>query len=405
MRVVSTSVVLGVCAWLYQAWTLLIVAAVFTAMIVIHGININRLPTKVSRRDGFAVQTTAFMTGLSWNAGVIHVWMLPDTSARLLGLAAVYLSMMNGLMSRREDPLLIQVDIVVVIFSAIALPVISLFYWDDPQEALQLTAMMVAGVGFFLYGLRDVQRSQRELRAAQARDAERERMAALGRLTGGVAHDFNNLLTVIGGNMDLIREVSDPEQKDELARQAAFATQQASKITDQLLTFVGRGMLQPRETDLSDCIENLAKQVRRGLPSNVKLRVVADMVLPVVKIDPEHFVDVLGNLCVNARDAMPDGGVIQISCSVHRAPASRLAETLSGRSVAIEVSDSGSGIGPDDLPRVWEPYYSTHKSGGGMGLAMAKGFAMQSGGEVTITSQVGKGTIVTLLLPVMEDDA
>jgi CheY-like chemotaxis protein len=228
-------------------------------------------------------------------------------------------------------------------------------------------------------------------------------MEALGQLTGGVAHDFNNLLMIVGGHLQSLKKLVVDDDKGRRAAEAIeLATKRGATLTRQLLTFSRRQTFHPSLTSLTERIEAFRNMLATSLGASARL--VTDIPAETwpVLIDASEFELALVNLALNARDAMPpQGGVITIAAenvelTPHQTPA-----RLQGEFVALSVADNGSGIAPDILPLVFDPFFTTKgpSKGSGLGLSQVYGFVHQSGGTVTITSELGRGTCVTLYLP------
>ena len=237
---------------------------------------------------------------------------------------------------------------------------------------------------------------------AQLRQAQR--MEAVGQLTGGVAHDFNNLLMVILGNIDILAdELADrPEQARmaQLVRQAAI---RAAELTNRLLAFSRRQPLAPQPVDVNQLLANLESLLRRSLGEHIVIRLRCGEGQWPALVDPGQLENAVLNLAVNARDAMPAGGTLTIATS-NMPLAGEVAQAvgvLPGPYVRIAVTDNGTGMPPEVQTRALEPFFTTKDvgKGSGLGLSMVYGFVTQSGGQVTIDSQTGRGTTVTLFLP------
>jgi len=226
-----------------------------------------------------------------------------------------------------------------------------------------------------------------------------QKMEAIGKLTGGIAHDFNNLLMIIGGNAQTFKRLLDPK----LPR-AIEAIQTAAKrgesLTRQLLTFARRQHLTPTVIDLNACISNMRPMIESSLRGNIVYDEKSDPNVWPVKVDLAELELAIVNIAVNARDAMPNGGTFRIS--IRNLP-SEHSDDEGNDFVAIEFSDSGTGIPPDLLSKVFDPFFTTKEVGKGTGLGLSQvyGFAHQSGGLVKADSRVGEGTIVTVLLPAL----
>jgi two-component system cell cycle sensor histidine kinase/response regulator CckA len=233
-----------------------------------------------------------------------------------------------------------------------------------------------------------------------------QKMEAVGRLAGGVAHDFNNLLAVIRANIELV--LMDGSQLGkrggECLKQAAAATDRAANLTRQLLAFGRKQVLKPQPLNLNEVIANLNKMLQRLIREDIELRSDCAAGLPFVQADAGMLEQVLVNLIVNARDAMPSGGKLLITTeTVHldAAYAQLHPEARPGEFVALSVRDNGSGIAPEHLPRIFEPFFTTKEigKGTGLGLATVYGIVKQHQGWVEVTSQVGTGTTFRVLLP------
>jgi PAS domain S-box-containing protein len=240
--------------------------------------------------------------------------------------------------------------------------------------------------------------AQLNLEKVQRQLAESQKLDALGQLTGGVAHDFNNLLMVITGAIQTLKKTAGADTKSLRAVQAIeTATQRGGALTHQLLTFARRQSVNPQTIDLVDRIYSIREVLDTGLGSSVQLQIEVDDDTWPVTVDSAEFETALVNLVVNARDAMPGGGTVTIRASNTRIEE----ESRKGDYVAIKVQDSGMGIPADILSRVFDPFFTTKPigKGTGLGLSQVHGFAHQAGGTVAMTSELGKGTTVTICLP------
>ncbi|MFL6858855.1 MAG: ATP-binding protein [Allosphingosinicella sp.] len=235
-------------------------------------------------------------------------------------------------------------------------------------------------------------RAEEELRQAQ-------KMQALGQLTGGIAHDFNNLLTVIQGSADILRRPNvDEPRRIRFAEAIVQTAGRAAALTSQLLTFARRQPLKPQILDLNEKIAGMTDLLDRTIGERVAVRTELGEGLCSIEADPAQLEAAILNVCVNARDAMPDGGCLTVSTRDGQLPDGR-------RAVVLAVTDTGSGIEPELLARVFEPFFTTKSVGKGTGLGLSQvyGFAAQTGGEAGVTSEVGVGTTVTMVLPCSEE--
>jgi PAS domain S-box-containing protein len=259
---------------------------------------------------------------------------------------------------------------------------------------------------YFLIG-RDIS----ERVAAEERLHRAQRLEAVGQLTGGIAHDFNNLLTVIMGNSDmLVRALGDRATLRRQAELSLEAARRAADLTAQLLAFARRQTLAPKAVEPNRLILDMRELIRRTIGAHIDIALRLAERPWRCKVDSTQLETALLNLALNARDAMPEGGTLTMATS-HRtieAVGNGMAADLPpGDYVVIDVSDTGTGMSPEVLERVFEPFYTTKGigKGSGLGLAMVYGFVKQSGGHVAIQSEPGRGTVVSLLFPRAAEDA
>jgi PAS domain S-box-containing protein len=250
-----------------------------------------------------------------------------------------------------------------------------------------------------------VGRDMTEIDLTEAQLHQAQKIEAVGRLTGGVAHDFNNILMVIMANVDALAE--DERLPPDLRKRIAGlerATKRASGLTRQLLAFARRQTLRPEWTDVNELVSATAGLMRRALGEAVEIEtVLADGIWP-IEVDRSQLQAALVNICINSRDAMPNGGKLLIETQnvVFDADYTRRnPDVVAGDHVVIAVSDTGAGIAPDILDKVFEPFFTTKEvgRGTGLGLSMVYGFVRQSSGHVKISSEVGRGTAVRAYLP------
>jgi PAS domain S-box-containing protein len=245
-------------------------------------------------------------------------------------------------------------------------------------------------------------------RRMEAEEALRQaqKMEAVGQLTGGIAHDFNNLLTGIIGSLELMRTRIGQGRLDGLGRYvvaALDAANRAAALTYRLLAFARRQPLEPRPTDANRLVAGMEDLIRRTVGSQVEIEVVGSAGLWPTLVDPNQLENALLNLCINARDAMPQGGRLTIE-TANRWLDERTArehDLPAGQYVSLCVTDTGTGIPADVLSRIFDPFFTTKPTGQGtgLGLSMVHGFARQSGGEVRVYTEVGHGTTMCLYLP------
>lgn len=256
---------------------------------------------------------------------------------------------------------------------------------------------------YFFASQLDVTRRRESEQASQ----QAQKMEAIGQLTAGLAHDFNNLLQVVGGNLELLgSRIEDEKQRSYLDR-ARGAAERGAKLTGQLLAFARKTRLTPQAIDVNDCLHAFADMVESSLGTRVELHLSLRRSLPKAVLDPEQFEMAILNIALNARDAMPNGGLLTISTAKMHLNGDAPARGLTpGDYIAIELVDEGEGMADHVIARAAEPFFTTKATGKGtgLGLAMATGFVQQSRGRMEIESKVGEGTTVRLLFPVAVSD-
>jgi PAS domain S-box-containing protein len=248
--------------------------------------------------------------------------------------------------------------------------------------------------------------SSRDLTAQMAAEEQlrqSQKMEAMGQLTGGVAHDFNNLLTPIVGSLDmLMRRGLGNEREQRLIAGAMQSAERAKTLVQRLLAFARRQPLQAAAVDLPQLVSGMAGLIGSTLGPKVDIRVELADDLPPARADANQLEMALLNLAVNARDAMPDGGVLTVSAARETVRPGHRSKLRQGHYVRLSVTDTGTGMDADTLARAIEPFFSTKGvgQGTGLGLSMVHGLAAQLGGGLTITSELGRGTTVELWLPI-----
>ncbi|MBX9583602.1 MAG: response regulator, partial [Gemmataceae bacterium] len=260
----------------------------------------------------------------------------------------------------------------------------------------QVVPVAADGAGAFTHWVA-VLRDTTDRRRLEEQLREGQKLEALGRLAGGVAHDFNNLLTVIKGNADLLREgVPDGPPPGELVDDIRGAADRAAGLVRQLLTFGRRQPVKPEVVDLNEVVRETVGMLRRVLGSRVQ--VAADLVPGAARVraDRTQLIQVVMNLAVNARDAMPNGGTLSVSTRAGR-----------GKLVRLEVADTGTGMPPEVRAKIFEPFFTTKGPGQGTGLGLATvyGIVKQSGGEIAVDSTPGIGTTFRVDFPACDEAA
>lgn len=250
--------------------------------------------------------------------------------------------------------------------------------------------------------------SARKLLEDQFRQSQK--MDAIGKLAGGVAHDFNNLLTIISGYSNLMLDTSTLSDTDrEALAEIRTASDRAASLTRQLLAFSRQTILQPVALDLNEEISVTSKMLQRLIGEDIELRLTLDPEIDRVKFDPGQLNQVLINLAVNARDAMPKGGILTVEtcrADLNAEYAAAYLDSTSGPHIMIAVSDTGCGMTPEVQARIFEPFFTTKELGKGTGLGLSTvfGIVQQSGGFIHVYSEIDRGTTFKIYLPAVEQD-
>ncbi len=245
-----------------------------------------------------------------------------------------------------------------------------------------------------------------ELSTALDELRQSQKMEAVGQLTGGIAHDFNNLLMAISGSLELLSNRLAQGRHKEAERYivtAQSATKRAAALTHRLLAFARRQTLEPKPTDINRLVADMEELIRRTVGPSIKVEVAGAADLWTSEVDPNQLENALLNLCINARDAMPDGGSLMIETNNQWLDErnARERDVPSGQYVTLSVTDTGVGMTPAVIARAFDPFFTTKPlgAGTGLGLSMTYGFARQSGGQVRIYSELARGATVCLYLP------
>jgi PAS domain S-box-containing protein len=283
-----------------------------------------------------------------------------------------------------------------------------LFFQDGSAHAVLVTRFPIRGTGGRPIGVGTIATDVTESRRAETRLRHSQQLEALGQLTGGIAHDFNNLLAVIIGNLDLLREkVCDPDENRELIDDSLQSASSGRELVQSLLAFGRYQSPQPEPADPNDIVLGLSRVLKRTLGEAIDIRWCLSRDVWPIAIDKCQLEASLLNLVLNARDAMPHGGLLTVDTRnvVLSHPFGEPETIVPGPYVALTVTDNGTGMTPVVAGQALQPFFTTKKlgSGNGLGLNMVDRFVRQSGGHLVIDSKPGIGTSVTLYLPMAKD--
>ena len=267
----------------------------------------------------------------------------------------------------------------------------------DPERLrneVEVTYSPVLDENGEVVGASQVVRNITERRRREATEAETRRLESIGRLAGGVAHDFNNLMTAVLGYSELLNtslDVGDPRRADVAEIQRAAG--RAAELTQQLLAFARRREVRPRLVDAAALLDGMNRLILSLVGPNVRVEFAVAATLPAVLADPTQFEQVVMNLAINARDAMPDGGLLRIELA--------LDDTQDPPGLRLTTSDTGTGMAPDVMARMFEPFYTTKAMGAGTGLGLATvhGIVHQAKGRIDVQSEIGVGSTFNIYFP------
>jgi signal transduction histidine kinase len=257
------------------------------------------------------------------------------------------------------------------------------------------------GLAIFARDITEHKHSLEARRLIEEQLHQSQKMESVGQLTGGVAHDFNNLLTVVSANLELIEDAEDIGKVQRFAAAARRAVDRGIKLTTQLLAFSRRQVLNPKLVNANQLISEFQGLIRQAVGVRCDFKLWTDERLWLCHVDPPLLETALLNLALNARDAMPAGGVLEIETRNVVLDEGAVGGCLPGSYIRLSVTDTGCGMSPEVRDRVFEPFFTTKEvgKGTGLGLSMVYGFVRQSGGYVAVESSLGAGTTVALYLP------
>jgi PAS domain S-box-containing protein len=257
------------------------------------------------------------------------------------------------------------------------------------------------GIAIFFRDITEHKNAVAARRVVEEQLHQSQKMESVGQLTGGVAHDFNNLLAVVSANLELIEGAADNSNVRRFATTARRAVDRGAKLTSQLLAFSRRQELNPKLVNAGELIGEFQGLVRQAVGAGCEVKLRSEEPLWLCQVDPSLLETALLNLALNGRDAMPDGGVLEIETGNVVLEEGAVTGCPAGSYVRLSVIDNGEGMAPEVLDRIFEPFFTTKDvgKGTGLGLSMVYGFVRQSGGHIAVTTELGVGTTISLYLP------
>lgn len=387
----------AIASWLMGDPSLMVIILCYELSFAVQVYYTGRLPARVGLWRFVSVVVFGTLTHAALMSISIYMFAHPDRGAQFVGLALFFSLSLNTISQRAREPTLFSTDLWALCIAVVVMIWVEVSRNANMAEVAVIATTLVALCIYTVSCTLEIGRFRKGFDAAREGQRAADKQRAIGQLTGGVAHDFNNLLTVVLGNLELRRHVTDPVEHEALLQEAEAAAQRGADLTSQLLAFSRRSNLSVRPATVSEICEGISPFMIRLLGERHQLACGHTDGLARINVDVGKLQSVLLNLVLNARDALPDGGVVHFFA--------QSTDALDVATVTLTVQDQGTGISSADLAHVFEPFFTTKPvgKGSGLGLSMAKGFVEQSGGRLDLTSREGAGTTVVLHFPALPD--
>ncbi|NNK78099.1 MAG: hypothetical protein HKP40_05230 [Litoreibacter sp.] len=330
-----------------------------------------------------------------------YLWLQPELVLQLGALALIIGAAFNALALRSRLKPFVWIDGLSISAAIILFGVVSRDLFQSPAGGYLAIGITMALAAYYIASLFEIYATRHAVYTSLEEKAEAEHLKSVGRLTAGIAHDFNNILTAVMGNLELLPEVSDPKEKDALAREARESAKRASDVTSQLLAFSRQTPLISRTIEMDTFADRFEADARAILPEEIEFTATRHDGLWPVHADETQLARALMSLIKNASDAMPRGGKLNFDISNQLITDTNAQKLPDDSYVVLTVRDTGEGIAEEIRKKVFDPFFTTKSvgSGSGLGLSMAKGFSAQSGGALILTSAPKAGTEVRMILP------
>lgn len=388
--------------WLIPIWCLVHYGIVLTEKYVLV-----RFADAPSRAVFYGVVVLNALAAFSFIILPISLWYIEGDIYKFAAMALLTGATLNTVLIRSR---VWQLMACYMFTNALAFSVIAIDFWKMEAslgETVSATVVAMCVLVYFLVAGYEANRLHRLHRMTSAALSRAHKLEAIGQFSEGIAHDFNNVLSVVIGNLELVEQPENPYDRKELANEALMAARRGAKLAAQLQA-LGRGKeTAPVHVDVSHMLVEIRSMLQRVLPANIALSVVEDGFLPTAYVDETMLHASLLNLGLNARDAMIGGGKIEFEArrvSAQSLPSAPLIGAPFGPAsfVRLSVKDGGHGMTPAEVQRVTEPFFSTKPEGRGtgLGLTMVAAFVQRHQGALAIDSVLGKGTQVSIYLPV-----
>lgn len=394
IRTAVLAAIAGFAAWVLNDPVLIGFYIAYLVIFTTYTVLLSRWPRRVAFGRFSLLVFLGFSTLMSLMGACLYLFTYAETYVRYGGLILYFCVVLNVVALRIREPSFYLADISSIYVTGLGFILIELV-----RSGLTPPTYMIAlgMIGFCLYMsliVFEMDKFRKKIEAGRLGQIASEHERAIGQIAGGVAHEFNNLLTVVLGNLELSREVKEETERTQLLSEAEAAARRGARLTGQLLAFSRKANLSPQIVHL-DGIKVELEPLASGLLGRAhRLNFSDTKDLAPLFVDPATLLAVLLNLILNAREAMPDGGTVWLDAT----------QTVQDGQdmMCLQINDTGTGIAPQIMEKVFEPFFSTKPpgQGSGLGLSMALGFAEQSGGSITVKSTPGEGTEVCLFLPI-----
>jgi signal transduction histidine kinase/CheY-like chemotaxis protein len=388
---------------LFEDWHFISIVAVYNILLTLE-----KAVADLAMRQRLAhfhriVLLLLFLRAVAYNVLVLSVWTVDNDVFKMGAMALLVAATINIFVFHTNFPQIMACVVTPIWLGFVAIATFQ--YMQTGPSVQSLAAALVVGclTPYLLSSLIHAGKVWRELDNTRTALSQSQKQDAMGKLVSGVAHDFNNVLAVTLGTAELLKTAQGAE-KDRLVDQILRAAEQGAALSGQLLAFNRQSTLEPGEHCLEEIFQEIQQMLERVMPENIAVKVSVHPETPLIYVDRNQLETALLNLAINARDAMPNGGTLELRASrvmLHDNAYFTLSEKLSGEFAVINVRDTGTGVSREEQALVFDPFYTTKPvgKGSGLGLSMVQGFVQQSGGAVAFESQLGRGSNVRLLLP------
>lgn len=399
----------SIAAFLFDSWNLLLVVTVY---VVVLSLEKSLAMWAYERRKAHLqplVLGLLLTRAVTYNVLVVLVWLTDIEVFQHAALALLVAATINIFVFHATYPVIIACVVGPIWLAFAVLSAIQFISQGFTSESVASAVILGGITPYFLLALLHARNRWQQLDDTRSALAHLQQQNVLGRLVSGVAHDFNNILGVTLGTAELMKSASKSES-EKYANQIIKAAEQGAALTQQLLAFSGEAILHPEPVSLRVVFDDMKPMLERVIPESIHITFSVPDNLPKANVDVQQLKTALLNLAINSRDAMPSGGQLDFRCG----KAGWKGRTffigdrrLEGEFAGLSVTDTGQGIPRDLQSVVFDPFYTTKTGaeGSGLGLAMVKGFATQSGGAVEVSSAAGRGTTIRLYLPVAVESA